>query len=135
VNRSTREADLLGRIELLDRRCYELVSDSGAFESGLGSGLGLTTSFAVGNPSAVVISQGIDVVSGDDGLVLQGLEGGAVEGCLRTRTYRCVESVRSGTSVGEGPGDQKVPRYLVVHGMAAARSVVIVRDMADISVS
>jgi len=46
--------------------------------------------------------------------VFGGLKG--VEGHLRTRTYKCIDNARSGTGVGVGPEEQKVPKYLAIHG-------------------
>jgi len=100
---------------VLDRRCYELVTDSGIS--------GLTTSFAVGIPSTVVVSHGIDVVGGDEVFekwIFDRLTGVTVEGCLRTRTYKCIDNVKSGTGVGPSAEDQKVPKYLAVHELTSS---------------
>jgi len=117
--RSPREADILRRLALLDRRCYELVGDSGPSPR--------TSSFAVGNPSAVVVTHGIDVLAGDEAFEIWGrqvFEGlGDVEECLRVRTYKCIDNVKSGAAAGDGPEGQVVPKYLAVYELTSPSMV------------
>lgn len=46
-----------------------------------------------------------------------------VEGWARTRTYKCVDNLKSGMGVGSSKEEQKVPGYLVIHGEQASFSV------------
>ncbi|KAJ6498589.1 hypothetical protein C8R47DRAFT_311086 [Mycena vitilis] len=113
ANRSPREANLVQRLEILDRRTYELVSDSG--ESSLSS------SYKPTNPTKFLITHWINIPR-DDGAfrawsdeVLRSLKG--VEGWVRTRTYKCIDNLKTGTGVSKGPEAQVVPKYLAVHEM------------------
>jgi hypothetical protein len=72
----------------------------------------------------VVVSQGLDVDGGDETFknwVWNDLD---VEGCLRTRTYKCIDNLRTGTGVGDGLEEQKVPKYLMIHGVPSTHSVI-----------
>jgi hypothetical protein len=116
ANRSPREADLVRRLELLDRRTYGFVSDSG--ESSV------TSSYKPDNPTKVLVTHFVDVPDGaghaDTAFkawadsVLHDMS--AVEGWVRTRTYKCIDNLKSGTSVPTSPEAQIVPKYLAVHG-------------------
>jgi hypothetical protein len=116
ANRSSREADLVKRLGVLDRRTCEFISDSG--ESNL------TSSFASRNPTKVVVTHGVQLPesAGDAEFsswtqqLFQRLTG--VEGWVRTRTYKCIDNLKTGVEVGQGPQEQIVPKYLVVHGMS-----------------
>ncbi|KAJ7267274.1 hypothetical protein C8J57DRAFT_1327163 [Mycena rebaudengoi] len=115
ANRSPREADLVRRLELLDRRTYGFVSDSG--ESSV------TSSYKPDNPTKVLVTHFVDVPDGaghaDTAFkawadsVLHDMS--AVEGWVRTRTYKCIDNLKSGTSVPTSPEAQIVPKYLAVH--------------------
>ncbi|KAJ6618153.1 hypothetical protein B0H10DRAFT_2030829 [Mycena sp. CBHHK59/15] len=118
ANRSAREANLVQRLEVLDRRTYEVVSDSG--ESGL------TSSYKPTNPTTVLVTHFLNL-SGDDAdaafrswsdAVSQSLKG--VEGWVRTRTYKCIDNLKTGTSIPTGPEAQIVPEYLAVHELLSS---------------
>ncbi|KAF7324623.1 hypothetical protein MKEN_00503600 [Mycena kentingensis (nom. inval.)] len=114
ANRSPREANLVSRLAILDRRTYALVADSGESP--------LTTSYKPENPTAYLITQWVSL-SGDGNFAawsataFRGL--GAVEGWVRTRTYKCIDNLKTGTRVPPGPDAQIVPKYLAVHGAYA----------------
>ncbi|KAJ7238088.1 hypothetical protein B0H12DRAFT_101299 [Mycena haematopus] len=111
ANRSLREANLVQRLEILDRRTYELVGDSGEST--------LTSSYNPTNPTRFLITDWINI-PGDDAMfqawtdeAFRALKG--VEGWARTRTYKCIDNLKIGTSVPKGPETQTVPKYLAVH--------------------
>lgn len=112
ANRSPREANLVQRLELLDRRTYEFVADSG--ESAL------TSSYKPTNPTKYLLAHWITLPGEDAAFhawsadAFQSLRG--VEGWVRTRTYKCIDNLKTGTSVPKGPEAQIVPKYLAVHG-------------------
>lgn len=114
ANRSPREANLVQRLEILDRRTYEFITDSGESLR--------TTSYKPENPTQVLVTHGINV-SGDDpdrafeawsGETFHALKG--VEGWVRTRTYKCIDNLKTGVAVPKVPEAQVVPKYLAVHG-------------------
>ncbi|KAJ6598264.1 hypothetical protein DFH09DRAFT_1131373 [Mycena vulgaris] len=102
ASRSPREAALVQRLSLLDRRTYALLADSGAAPE--------TTSYAVGRPTPVVITQWLDALPDKAEERLRG-----TEGWVRTRTYECIDNLKSGTGVPPGTEAQVVPKYLAVH--------------------
>lgn len=114
ANRSSREGDLVKRLEILDRRTTEYVYDSG--ESSL------TSSFKYENPSKVLLTYGVTLEDGKiqswASDVKASLEG--VDGWVRTRVFLCFDSLKTGVGIPEGPEAQKVPKYLVVHGKIRA---------------
>lgn len=107
VNRSPREADLISRLELLDRRTCELVFDSG--ESSL------STSLAARDPTEVVVTHGFtrtrdwDLQSWQETLLI--LSG--VNGWIRTRLFKYLDVVKTGTETG--PEKELEQKVLVVH--------------------
>ncbi|KAJ7054150.1 hypothetical protein C8F01DRAFT_1259895 [Mycena amicta] len=110
ANRSPREANLVQRLAILDRRTYELVADSG--ESAL------TSSFKPDNPTKYLVTQWVDLPadtaeawSDDSFRALR-----RVHGWVRTRTYKCIDNLKTGTSIPPDPEAQIVPQYLAVHG-------------------
>ncbi|KAJ7182805.1 hypothetical protein C8R43DRAFT_13397 [Mycena crocata] len=111
ANRSPREANLVQRLELLDRRTYQIVSDSG--ESAL------TSSYKPTNPTATLITHWINF--SEEGVAFQTWSDEAfrllksVDGWVRTRTYKCIDNLKTGTRVPKGPEAQIVPKYLAVH--------------------
>lgn len=116
AKRSAREASVIGRLELLDRRSYVLVGEctrSRGYEYGSGAGR---------NPGGVVgciITQGLDYVGAEEAMIkwLENIGKGFidVDGWISTRMFRCLESSRNGTSVRQGE-PQTTPNYLVLHG-------------------
>ncbi|KAJ7100722.1 hypothetical protein B0H15DRAFT_817089 [Mycena belliarum] len=113
VTRSAREAGLVGRLALLDRRAYVLRGDSGE---------GATSSYAAGGggggkaPTPVVLTQWTDTAPGDPSAWKEK----GVSGWVRTRTYECIDSLRSGRSVAPGPEAQRVPKYHELRDLMAA---------------
>ncbi|KAL1677542.1 hypothetical protein EV122DRAFT_290975 [Schizophyllum commune] len=110
ANRSPREADLVKRLALLDRRTYGGLEDSGA--SPLTSSMDYSD-----NPSRGLITHGI--AADEEALkawtkeVVASLR--AVDGWVRTRTFHCIDHLKTGLTVGAGPDAQVVPEYLAVH--------------------
>ncbi|KAF8621253.1 hypothetical protein AX15_007914 [Amanita polypyramis BW_CC] len=125
TNRSERETNLIRRIEVLDRRCCELVWDS-ASDSGVVLVESGSTSLGVGNPTEVIVSHGLEDVDGDkSGVVgwargvVERLRGTSAEpvrqGWIRTRLFKSIDTLKVGTSISPGPEAQKAPPFLVLH--------------------
>ncbi|KAJ8690966.1 hypothetical protein PTI98_010583 [Pleurotus ostreatus] len=117
-HRSPREAALIKRLELLDRRTLAACAylDSGEnWEK--------TTSLRCGNPTPVLITHGLEVsgaASGDEGAVEAWWKGcldimATTDGWVRSRVFECIDSGKVGTRIDEGRESQDVPRYFVVH--------------------
>jgi len=137
--RSQREAALVERLEVLDRRMYELVWDSGKLEETV------TTSLGSENPTRVFITHGVELTS--HGSVEQGaggvpdvgelqlveswaevcgrLKGDANRGWLRTRVLKCIEHGRTGTGALK---EQIVPKYLFLHELTSSSDVSALSD-------
>ncbi|KAJ7621303.1 hypothetical protein FB45DRAFT_1062310 [Roridomyces roridus] len=116
ANRSPREANLVQRLEVLDRRTYEFVSDSG--ESALSS------SYKPENPTSALVTVSLDFADGGDEAfrawadeAFVALRG--VDEWIRTRTYKCIDNLKSGMGVPKGPEAQIVPKYLAVHEVSS----------------
>ncbi|KAF9466002.1 hypothetical protein BDZ94DRAFT_1288625 [Collybia nuda] len=120
ANRSPREADLVKRLSVLDRRTCEFISDSG--ESSL------TTSFASKNPTKAIVTHGVQLSEngGDQDFrawtqeFFERLK--TVEGWVRTRTYKCIDNLKTGVDVGEKSEEQVVPTYLVLTSISVGDS-------------
>ncbi|KIY64507.1 hypothetical protein CYLTODRAFT_425141 [Cylindrobasidium torrendii FP15055 ss-10] len=115
ANRSPREADLVKRLSILDRRTAEYAYDSGEASS--------TTSFRPENPTPVLITHGV-TLQADKSISTWGEETTAklkaVDGWVRTRAFLVFDSLKTGVDVPAGPEAQKVPKYLVVHEFRSA---------------
>ncbi|GLB40925.1 hypothetical protein LshimejAT787_0901400 [Lyophyllum shimeji] len=115
-NRSPREANLVARLEVLDRRTCEVVVDSGPSA--------ITSSLAASDPTKFVVTHGINFTPGQDindlmATIVQRLQG--VKGWVRTRAFCCIDNLKTGTAVaGKGPEEQAVPKYLVLHELQHA---------------
>ncbi|KAG9227130.1 hypothetical protein CCMSSC00406_0010234 [Pleurotus cornucopiae] len=114
-NRSPREADLIKRLELLDRRTLVAYLDSGENSE-------KTTSLRCSNPTPTLITHGLDfdVASGDKGAVEAWWKGhlgimATTNGWVRSRVFECIDSGKVGARINEGRESQDVPRYFVVH--------------------
>ncbi|KAJ7705544.1 hypothetical protein B0H17DRAFT_1193200 [Mycena rosella] len=108
ANRSPREAALVKNLALLDRRTYALLADSGESDK--------ATSYKVGRPTPVVLTQWMDEAPKDVGAWR------GVQGWVRTRIYECIDNLKSGTGVESGPEAQRVPKYLAVHELLDLRA-------------
>ncbi|KAF7313907.1 hypothetical protein HMN09_00548800 [Mycena chlorophos] len=115
ANRSPREANLVQRLAILDRRTYEVVADSGEST--------LTSSYKPENPTKHVVTQWLNLPADSESdkafeawsaAVFRALSG--VEGWVRTRTYKCIDNLKTGLRIPAGPEAQIVPKYLAVHG-------------------
>lgn len=108
MNRSPREADLIKRLELLDRRTLALVRDSGETK--------VTSSLRFENPTPALVTHGL---AGDDWRAWWERNIGIImtqKGWVRTRIFECLDYGKSGTSVESGLENQTVPKYFVLHG-------------------
>ena len=136
--RSKREEDLIGRLEVLDRRTCEVVrevdANCGASETSR------TTGLRVGNPSRWVITHGIGITTigrpkmddeeefefrevlkwlGDVQIKLGNSTGSAARGWVKTRVLKVLESAKTGLNVREEEEEeeeQNVQSYFVFHG-------------------
>jgi hypothetical protein len=112
ANRSPREAALIARLETLDRRTCELVHDSGESK--------LTSSLAAPDPTKFITTHGLvlsedqDVAAREEEIVRSLRD---LKGWVRTRVFKVLDNLKSGTSVGKGPEEQIVPKFHVMHGM------------------
>jgi len=109
ANRSPREADLVKRLEILDRRTYEMIGDVDS---------GFTSSYHPKNPTKFILTQGIECASdaqlnGWLDATMEDLK--KVEGWTRTRMYKCIDNLKSGMGVGINKEEQEVPAYLMIH--------------------
>ena len=115
VNRSPREVDVIGRLELLDRRTCEVLYDSGQSQ--------LTSSLASRNPTKFVVTHGVSSIEERDSKewaerTSRPLRN--VKGWVRTRILKCLDNAKTGIAVaGKGPEMQVVPNIFVVHGTSA----------------
>ncbi|TFK36230.1 hypothetical protein BDQ12DRAFT_610167 [Crucibulum laeve] len=121
VNRSPREAALIKRLEILDRRTCRLIADSGVSS--------FTTSLASENPTKIIYTHGLSPESTittpeeQDAAIMAwaektfGLLKG-IDGWLRTRVFENIENLIVGLGIKEGPEGQKVSPYLVIHELS-----------------
>ncbi|KAF7981207.1 hypothetical protein HWV62_34539 [Athelia sp. TMB] len=122
ANRSPREADVVARVGLLDRRMYTYINERGKAQA-LGFGADGTDATKIGG----VITQGFDADEENvegwlDALGSAATEGSAeTEGWIRTRLFRCGDAGRNGTSVDHNDLTSRMfPKYLVVHAITRA---------------
>ncbi|KAG6844852.1 hypothetical protein H0H87_003095 [Tephrocybe sp. NHM501043] len=112
ANRSPREAALVVRLEVLDRRTCAALSDSGESPT--------TSSLASSNPTTFVVTHGVGVTSRGSfedwtNVVFEQLR--SVKGWVRSRTFECCDNLKTGTAVaGKGAEEQIVAKYFVLHG-------------------
>ncbi|KXN83157.1 hypothetical protein AN958_01770 [Leucoagaricus sp. SymC.cos] len=118
-NRSPREAALVKRLDILDRRTCEVV-----FESEVEKNKGSSTGLAVGNPTQWIVTHGLDIDTQEqnenttalaEGWQAINTVGAGAEGLLRSRLFRCIVGLKSGVRVAPGPEAQKIPQYFVLH--------------------
>lgn len=120
-NRSSREAALVKRLDVLDRRTCEVVLES---ENEKLIGETPNTGLAVGNPTQIALTHGIDI-SKEEGrsvdetisetwqrILAAAKEG---EGVLRSRLFRCIDGLKTGVTITPS-SDTKIPEYFVLHG-------------------
>lgn len=121
-NRSPREAALVKRLDVLDRRTCEVVfedENQGLRNENSNTGL------AVGNPTKWIFTYGVDINAQEDkgtGEVVAEAwrsiteAGTTVKGLHRSRLLRCIDSLKTGVTITPDPEEQKVARYFVLHG-------------------
>ena len=127
--RSQREEDVIGRLEVLDRRTCEVVSEEASARGKI-----TTTGLRVGNPSRWVVTHGVGRAAAADedeefkeavmewlNEVATKLENNLVGGWVKTRVLKVLESAKTGTNLG-GSSDgeqQSVPSYFIFHGKSS----------------
>ncbi|PFH49478.1 hypothetical protein AMATHDRAFT_147616 [Amanita thiersii Skay4041] len=110
-NRSVREADLVKRLAVLDRRTCERIWCSGQTN--------LTTSLAAANPTKIIMTHGLDIGDAaevEKWAVQKAEESKLVEGWILTTIHKCIDTLKTGVTVPPGPDAQRVPPYFVMHG-------------------
>jgi len=133
ANRSAREAGVVGRTALLDRRMYSFLAAVGA-EGPLGFGelaVGKAGPSELGNARVFerarggVVTQGIDA-DGDDAvkawLSQVGDAANGVEGWIRTRLFKHFEAARNSYNRPKEEAPFHFPGYLVVHEFTTPKS-------------
>jgi hypothetical protein len=107
TDRSPREADIIRRLHMMDRRTCELTHDTGESV--------LTTSFRCGNPTKYLVTHEIESDELDvwKEEYLPALK--AVDGWVRTRVFRCIDNLKNRST--RGAPEESVPQSLVVHGV------------------
>lgn len=89
----------------------------------------LTSSFSSTNPTTVLVTHEISVSDPDQKRKFAEWSKkafvalGGVEGWVRTRTYKCIDNLKTGTSIqgkGDGHDAQIMPKYLAVHGQPSS---------------
>jgi len=117
--RSPREAALVKRLDVLDRRMYEVVLETDMKAGGLSTGL------AMGNPTQWIVTHGLDIDQehshgGADVVneIWQTIvaEGNRVPSLLRSQLLKCIENSKSGVTVSSDSEAQRVSNYFVLHG-------------------
>ena len=115
ASRSPREADLIPRLEYIDRRTCDLLYDSGESQ--------LTSSLASRNPTKFVVTHDVSSMGERDSIEWAEKTSSSltnVEGWVRTRTFRCLDTLKTGTAVTKkGSGMQPAHNIIVVHGIMA----------------
>ena len=130
--RSQREEDVIGRLEVLDRRTCEVVREVG----GEANSSSRTTGLRVGNPSRWVVTHGVGRAGGtataaaDDSAedeefkevvkwsneVVTNLENSSVGGWVKTRVLKVLESAKTGVKLGENSSNGEEQSYFIFHG-------------------
>ncbi|KAK2467653.1 hypothetical protein APHAL10511_000508 [Amanita phalloides] len=111
TTRSPREADLVKRLEMLDRRTCRVVWDSGVSLK--------ATSLDPANPTKVIATHELGGTSDDEGIkqaeeLVKGLRD--EKEWVRTRLFACIDTLKTGVAVPPGPEAQKTLPFLVLHG-------------------
>lgn len=104
-DRSQREADVVEKLEVLDRRTCEVVWDSGESVR--------TSSLGVENPTREIVTHELESEGADEGIkrvkeLVDGLR--KEDGWVRTRLFKCIDV---GLGVAEA---QTAAPFLVLHG-------------------
>jgi hypothetical protein len=121
--RSQREKDVMERLEVMDRRTCEVVRE-------VDEGSGRTTGLRVGNPSRWVVTHGVGRAAGE-GLndnkdskevarwsneIARKLENNSVDGWVKTRVLKVLESAKTGASGDSNEKEQGLLSHFVFHG-------------------
>lgn len=86
------------------------------------------TGFAPGNPTPWLFTHGIDILltaGRDTDEVISEVwhaitaAGVSVNGLIRSRLVRCIDSLKTGVKISSDPEEQRVPQYFVLHGAKA----------------
>ncbi|KIL65361.1 hypothetical protein M378DRAFT_539097 [Amanita muscaria Koide BX008] len=114
TTRSEREAGLVERLEVLDRRICEVVWDSGESSK--------TTSFRVENPTTFIVTHSLGQPALENAVMwaeeaVQKLRG--KEEWVRTRAFNCVEAFKTGVGISSGTEAHKAFPFFVLHEFLA----------------
>ncbi|KAF9449860.1 hypothetical protein P691DRAFT_774388 [Macrolepiota fuliginosa MF-IS2] len=124
-NRSPREAALVKRLDVLDRRTCEVISES---ENKRSVTEALSTGLALGNPAQWIFTHGVDTNTEEGGDAKKTIAeawrtmaeiGRRVTGLHRSRLFECTDSLKTGVTISTAPEEQKVARYLVLHELTS----------------
>ncbi|KAJ3575406.1 hypothetical protein NP233_g1116 [Leucocoprinus birnbaumii] len=124
-NRSPREAALVKRLDVLDRRTCEVV-----FETVNAGAESSSSGFATENPTQWVVTYGLDITEGEElgdmDILTEAWKaitdvGETATSLIRSRLLLCIDSLKSGVAIPSDPEAQKIPKYFVVHGEALYR--------------
>ena len=110
ANRSVREASLVKKLSVLDRRTYEHVYDSGESK--------LKSSLKPDDPTPFIVTCGVTLGDAEIQSWASGIKEKVktVKGWVRTRVFLCLDNLKTGMSVPDDPVSQVVPKYLILHG-------------------
>ena len=147
--RSQREEDVMGRLEVLDRRTCEVVREVGEVNL-------RTTGLKVGNPSQWVVTHGVgraatskadgiaETLDGDEfkevvrwiNEVVTKLESNLVGGWVKTRVLKVLESAKTGTNLNKNghsssKEEQSVLSYFVFHGKSSIYILLTIHGLSD----
>lgn len=118
-NRSPREAALIKRFDIMDRRTCEVVFETKNEHTDRSS-----TGLAVGNPTQWVVTHGLDfdsekyknsesLAEGWHSITAVGM---VSKGVLCSRLFRCIDGLKTGVTISSDPEAQRIPKYFVLHG-------------------
>ncbi|EKM77779.1 hypothetical protein AGABI1DRAFT_130054 [Agaricus bisporus var. burnettii JB137-S8] len=122
-NRSPREASLVKRLDILDRRTCEVMFEVKDLNLIAETG---NTGLAVGNPTRWILSYSLEImVDGADGgedIILASWQkllraASQGKGVLRSRLFKCIDGLKTGVAVS--PDSQKIPGYFVLHELTS----------------
>lgn len=130
-NRSPREAALVKRLDVLDRRTCEVV-----FESENINAEGSSSGLALGNPTQWAITHGLDIEGAQEHpeVLMEAWKtittaGTAMKGLIRSRLTRCIDGLKSGVSIPSDPEAQRIPKYFVLHELNSSTDLELLRNV------
>lgn len=131
ANRSPREADLVKRLAVLDRRIYKLVSDTGPADVS-------TAPTRKEDIAPVLVATSVTPAKGNEEAYDEWYDQEhtpmltKVPGWRRTRRFELVDALVNGQTAASENGDAKdVPRCLGLHGMAPPHQSCLARGSSQ----